>query len=62
MYAAELWDGLISVWNVADKKLPIRITDAPTAEQFTHAAWIEKIEKFSIQQMNEPKHLSKCGT
>lgn len=45
MYAAELWDGLISVWNVVDKKLPIRITDAPTAEQFTHAAWIEKDRK-----------------
>lgn len=45
MYAAELWDGLISVWNVTDKKLPVRLSDASTAEQFTHAAWIEQNRK-----------------
>lgn len=45
MYSAELFAGQVAMWDIKDKKNPIRITDHPTAASFTHAAWVERNRK-----------------
>ncbi|MDQ3143207.1 MAG: choice-of-anchor B family protein [Bacteroidota bacterium] len=41
MYAAELFNGLISFWDISDRAAPKRISDVPTGSSFTHAVWLE---------------------
>lgn len=41
LYAAELFNGLFSIWDLSDPQLPIRISDQPTSGSFTHSVWLD---------------------
>ncbi|MBV6474010.1 MAG: hypothetical protein JPMHGGIA_02311 [Saprospiraceae bacterium] len=41
LYAAELFNGVFSIWNLADPEKPFRLTDQPTGGHFAHSVWKE---------------------
>jgi choice-of-anchor B domain-containing protein len=46
MYAAELFSGVFSIWDIQDRTNPKRISDHQTAFHFTHSVWKEKNRPF----------------
>ncbi|MBK8954727.1 MAG: choice-of-anchor B family protein [Saprospiraceae bacterium] len=45
VYAAELLNGVFSIFDCRDKKNVQRIADQPTGGHFTHSVWLEKDRK-----------------
>lgn len=42
LYGAAIYNGIFSIWDVKDKKNPIRIAEHESSGHFTHSVWIEK--------------------
>lgn len=45
MYAAELFNGVVAIYDIKDRQHPVRLNDQKTAYDFTHSAWLEEKRK-----------------
>lgn len=42
LYAAAIYNGIFSIWDLQDRKNPKRIAEHESSGHFTHSVWIEK--------------------
>ncbi|HRG68683.1 MAG TPA: choice-of-anchor B family protein [Saprospiraceae bacterium] len=42
LYAAAIYNGIFSIWDLKDRKNPKRIAEHESSGHFTHSVWIEK--------------------
>ncbi|MBK9270239.1 MAG: choice-of-anchor B family protein [Saprospiraceae bacterium] len=45
LYGAELYNGAFSIWDIADRTAPRKLSSQRTAFGFTHSVWLEKDRK-----------------
>jgi choice-of-anchor B domain-containing protein len=48
LWTSDIYQGLLSIWNVKDKKNPIELASVKTPFAFTHNAWISDDGKYAF--------------